>query len=339
MQYLYYIGLLAFLFLFAACSEEKINPPEDYFAEFCVTFTDNKDEYQLHLEKNVHLIPDPHWVYPQKVKCNFPGYCKSEWISSASIDFPHEGELVQRPWLGDKFCLSCPHTREALVSPIDSFLSLNPLQFEKLEIKFLNARDSLPQYYGRLLEGKWTVKQRYDDSISYNQLLYAKIVGECKNLPKVADYCLSAGDRVLSRKNTLLPYRLNRFFSEDSRLCYDSYRVNKILYFKMENSEKEIFSLVESGTASRKYEIKSAILLPEPTFLDVDSVDYVFYLTHDRIDAKWMVELECDSSRFSKEIPFTLGLLGECNFERPLLLKELDMQDSKYKRYWQGIPR
>jgi hypothetical protein len=106
----------------------------------------------------------------------------------------------------------------------------------------------------------------------------------------------------------------------------------------MENSEKEIFSLVESGTAGRKYEIKSAILLPEPSFLEVDSADFEFFLTHDRIDAKWVVELECDSSRFSKEIPFTLGLLGECNYEH-LLLKELDPQNSKYKRYWQGIPR
>ncbi|MFA6342579.1 MAG: hypothetical protein WCX75_06970 [Fibrobacteraceae bacterium] len=41
-------------------------------AEFCATFTDNKNEYQLHLIKNISIPPDPRWIYPDTVRC---GHC------------------------------------------------------------------------------------------------------------------------------------------------------------------------------------------------------------------------------------------------------------------------
>lgn len=319
--------------LISACASDRTESNIENVVDLCANFSEKSDEYQLSLlMDNVSLVPNPLWVYPDKVNCYSTVPCYSKWVSSFSIDIPHEGDVVQHyrhpEMIGMRYRSS---THESQIFPIDTSLKLNPMQFEMLEIKLSNARDSLPLYYGRLLEGVWSAKQAYDASIHYERPFFVRIVGECDNPPIVANYCLSENLPVLYEIEIKRVYPLKRLFSEQVRMCSGSYRLKKTLCLKSPDGEKEVLSFEELGEVGNRYVVGSKILLPEPKWINVENFSTEFFRTHEEIEAAWTIVLECDDERFEKRVPFAIGLKGVCKHD-PIMIN----LDPGYTQFNQG---
>lgn len=343
LQSVFVIGVSIFVCcLLPGCKEDgpkpSSNAPEktgiENVALFCASFTGNDDEYQLFLEKNITLYPDSNWVYPDKVKCNAGFPCKSKWIHLFFLNVPHEGDVIQRykhkemSRMGYRLLL-----KDVPVQPIDSALKLSSMQFEMLEIKLSNARDSMQHYYGRLLEGVWMARQLNDSTINYKRPFSAKIVGECKSPSIVSNYCLSDNLHVLSQKETKHVYPLTRFFAEESRICSKKYRIEKKMSLIMGDLEKDVLSFEENGDVGKQYLVDSKIVLPMLQFINVDSTISNIAKKTEQINAVWNVSLDCDEEHFEGRIPFAIGMLGLCEHD-PFIIE----LDPEYSMYRQGKP-
>lgn len=292
-------------------------------AEFCATFTDNKNEYQLHLIKNISIPPDLRWIYPDTVRCDHCN-CRAYWESSFEIEAPYDVSCGLSGLLGGggggvATCCDCPCRKESAVRPITR-IRLDPTDSDGLVYTFVNARENLKRYYGKKFRGSWKTRLN-ETSIRFDQEFDALLVGECDKPFLIAEYCVSQKDSLHLRKTRELGFFPKTLFPlKDKTVCAGGYKVQRTMELNFSGyGNKTMGPYTESEVCGRNDPIETSAEFPIPQYIGLDGVATKLQkqemLYGKDFSAKWTVELECNSKSVNREIDFFIHVRGACTQE------------------------
>jgi len=304
-------------------------------AEFCATFTDNKNEYQLHLIKNISILPDPSWIYPDTVHCDHCN-CRAYWESSFSIEAPYDVSCGLSGYLeggsgGVAICIDCACRKESAVRPITR-IRLDPTDSDGLVYTFVNARENLKRYYGKKFRGSWETRL-HETSIRFDREFDALLVGECDKPFLIAEYCVSQKDTLHLRKIGELGFFPKTLFPlKDETVCAGGYKVQRTMELHFSGyGNKTMGPYTESEVCGRNDTIENATEFPIPEYIGLNRVatksQKQEILYGKDFPAKWTAELQCNSKSLKREIDFFIRVKGACPKEEEWLGdSDLDMR-------------
>ena len=310
-------------------------------AEFCATFTDNKNEYQLHLIKNISIPPNPRWIYPDTVRCGHCR-CRAYWESSFEIEAPYDifcnlSGLLGGGGGGVSTCCGCPCRKESAVTPITR-IRLDPTDSDGLVYTFVNARENLKRYYGKKFRGSWETRL-HETSIRFDQEFDALLVGECDKPFLIAEYCVSQKDSLHLYKTRELGFFPKTLFPlKDEIVCVGGYKVQKTLELHFSGyGNKTMGPYTESEVCGRNDTIETSAEFPIPEYIGLNRVatksQKQEILYGKDFPAKWTAKLECNSKSLKREINFFIRVRDACTKEEEEWLVDPDLDMRFFQLY------
>ncbi len=299
-------------------------------AEYCAVFI-GENEYELHLTKDVEIPYDSSWKIPDSLMASV-----LRWDYSYSLNAPEiyeercsccseNGEnclcfrLKGGSGAGVYSCVHC-ETFMRKVPPLSRYVGMEHDPLYSMRFGMIHAKDSLPGFYGKIFDGKWTASLSAAD-IRLSAKFRAKIAGECKPPFTVAEYCISSKGELL-RSNVLDYITPVSFFDKKMEACEGGFESVKSLTVDFEE-----FGIFTMGPYVERQKGKSVLVdsvvkiaipqsLPLEKFLgDKEKLENRTFL------AKWDAELTCNSRKIEREVVFKIRVAGKCPESREKVVR------------------
>lgn len=236
--------LLCMIFCVLGCHGDEL-------VTFCAMYGNESNEYSLHLKNGGLLNVDSNWKFPDSILCEV-SLGKPILNESYQLMAPVDDDSVDKAEAC--FCSSFntipSHTEWCFNLKIDS-VSINPTSRADLRFFKMDARNTLPAFYGKKFKGKWEAKFQ-GTTYTYSKSFDAVVVGSCNSKNLIAEYCIEKRNLHLERELDYIPQHLFRG-DDECDLCGDEYR--------------------ESLTTSVNY--GNGKFVPTKDILDKDCDDYV----------------------------------------------------------------
>jgi hypothetical protein len=294
--------------------QEKKSSEEDSAVELCISYVDEND-FELHGLKNIKLLPDPDWIYPDSIECENDRFCSNSWETVFNVIFPNN-DTSHGFSDGIKFSGFAKKKEIRHIAPMDEIELPQHKLFSK--DKMSHAQEYWRKHYGEKLRGITTTGIDSYDKIKLKLEVDVKLVGECGPLV-INEYCISEKNGLELLRTQFVDFLPVTKFARKDMKCGKDYKVIKRLELDFGvYGKKTMGPYTESRVCNKTRIIGSAIQMPRYKTIDLSNMASMRQkdlspLYGKTVPVKWDAELQYDSSTIEKSGEYLIRIKGKCS--------------------------
>jgi hypothetical protein len=317
MKFRYSCCCLGFCLFLVVClhAAERKSSKDNSAVELCVSYVDEND-FELHGLKDIKLLPDPDWVYPDSIECEKDRACTNSWETIFDVILPNK-DTSHGFCDGFRDCRTAEKNEIMYLTPIGEIELLPRRLFSKGRVP--HAKEYFRKHYGEKLRGITTTGIERYDKINLKHELDVKLVGECGPLV-INEYCISEKNGLELIETQFVDFFPTILFAKNgiNMECDKGYKVVKKLELDFGVYGKKTMGPYTESSVCSNIRMWQDIRMPEYDSIDLSNMASMREgdlspLYGKTVPVKWDAELQCKSSKIKKSGEYLIRIKGKCS--------------------------